>query len=438
MVSTFSNNRLVKNVLSLGIVQVANYVLPLLAIPIVSRIIGPEKFGIINFVSAFVAYFTLIIGYGFNLTATRKLAQNPTDSQMRNRVFSEVFYAQIILLVFSSIIFLICLFFVPALRNEWEVSIFTFIVCISTLLTQDWLFQAMQDLPKVAILNFVSKFIFIILIILIINHQSDYIWYAFSLSISQILVSIISFIWSINRYKLKLYKINISSSIALLLEERTYFFSLVVINLYTSTNIVLLGFLTSSAQVGFYTAAQKITIIIQAILILPLRQALFPFMANKIKENVDNGIETAQKLLPIIFWPALCICIGTLFLSKYIIQILYGSAFEPAIIILQILSFIPMIIALSNIWGLTVMMNLKLDKIYFRITSISAFNSIILNLILIHYFDVIGSAIAWLLTELITLSSIFFYLNKIKIQLVGLKYFNPRYLKGLLLTYYNK
>lgn len=126
------NNHLGKNILSLGIVQIANYVLPLIAIPIVSRIIGPEKFGIINFLQAFVAYFILLISYGFNLTATRRLAVNPNDAEKRNQVFSEVISAQAILLLFSTIVFLVCLLLIPELREEWVVSLFTFATCFGT------------------------------------------------------------------------------------------------------------------------------------------------------------------------------------------------------------------------------------------------------------------------------------------------------------------
>ena len=68
------NNQLLKNIFSLGSVQLVNYVFPLITVPYVSRIIGPDSYGIINYATAFIAYFTLLIGYGFDLTGTRKIA----------------------------------------------------------------------------------------------------------------------------------------------------------------------------------------------------------------------------------------------------------------------------------------------------------------------------------------------------------------------------
>jgi PST family polysaccharide transporter len=102
---------LFKNITSLGIVQIANYVFPLISIPIISRIIEPEKFGIISYASAFCAYFSLIIGFGFDLTGTRQLAMNPQDRSMRNRLFSEIFLAKCLLLVISVIFFCVSFYY---------------------------------------------------------------------------------------------------------------------------------------------------------------------------------------------------------------------------------------------------------------------------------------------------------------------------------------
>ena len=59
----------------MGLLQVANLVLPLLTMPIIARIVGPEKLGAINYAAALIAYFTLLINYSYELTATREVAQ---------------------------------------------------------------------------------------------------------------------------------------------------------------------------------------------------------------------------------------------------------------------------------------------------------------------------------------------------------------------------
>jgi len=349
-----------------------------------------------------------------------------------------VLHAQTLLFIIASILYAICVYYIPQLRKELAVSFFTYIILLATLLTQDWLFQAMQDLSKVAILNFASKLLFIIIVILIVKRQSDYIWYAFALSAVQLLIALASFIWSVKRYRLKLHKPNISNAIKLLADEKSYFFSLIVISVYTTTNTVILGFFTSSQNIGYFTAGQKIIIIIQAIMVLPLRQALFPHMSKLIAVDVDKGIALTQKLFPLIFLVTFLTGVFTVVFAKYIIFYLYGREFSPAVIVLQILAFVPMLITLSNVWGLTVMMNLKLDKVFFRITVLNAIIGFASNVLFIKHFSYIGSAMAWLLTEAFCLAAIFIYLSKLKLKLINFRYFAPQYFINELYNYRNK
>src|SRR5476649_2627192 len=102
-----------KSFFSLSLVQIANNVLPLISVPYVSRIIGPDKFGLINFAASFIAYFVLFIGFGFELSATRRIAQDPYNKAHRDLVFSEVLYSQLILFAVSVFVFIILLFTIP-------------------------------------------------------------------------------------------------------------------------------------------------------------------------------------------------------------------------------------------------------------------------------------------------------------------------------------
>lgn len=423
-----SKRKLFENIFSLGLVQVANYLVPLFSVPIISRIIGPAHFGILYFATAFVSYFSLFIGYGFDLTATRKISRDPEDAQTRNRVFSETLWAQGLLFLISTLVFLMLMLQAPILKSRALVISFSYLSCLSTLLTQNWLFQAMQDLKKVALLNLAGKLLFTVAVLTAVRRSQDYIWQPLIASLASLAVAACSLTWAINRYRLKLLRIPLWRSFQLLWAEKTVFISLAVISLYTTTNTLILALFRDPVQVGFFGAGEKIIQVVAAIVWLPLNLSLFPFVGKAFGLSFQNGIGVIRKLIPLVAWTTFLIGAGTWILAPYIIYLIYGAAFGPALAALRIMAFLPMIIALSNILGTQVMLNLNLDRPFLVMTLLGAMAGLGLNFLLVPRYGFRGTAWSWMLTEcLITLFS--YILLRLKgVEALQAGYFSPAYL----------
>ena len=437
-----SKKGVVKNVFSLGVVQLCNYVFPFITIPIISRIIGPDKFGVINFAAAFMTYFTLLINYGFDLSATRAITNSNNDPAVRDRIFNQVMLAKIVLFSVSLVVFLVCLFTVPQLKNEKAVALFSFILCFSWVITPNWLYQAMQELSRVAIFNVFTKIIFTVVILVMIKQKDDYIWQPLAMSLAQLIVGIFSFAYAIKRYRIHLRLAKLKPVMELLWNERVIFFSMVVINLYTTTNVVLLGFLQSPTQVGYYTAGYRLIIILQSLMMMPISQALFPFIGSAFSVSKEKGLDTVRQIVPVISLLTVSAALVMFLVGHFIIMILYGHKFEPSIIVFRILAFLPVIIGWSNLLGIQTMLNLKMDKQFFRITATGAVSSIALNFILVTQFGFVGSALTWLCTEIFIVVAMYVVLSKHNINIVEKKYFTTshfmRYLKPIILTVKHK
>ncbi|GAB2642983.1 oligosaccharide flippase family protein [Emticicia sediminis] len=420
---SIKKGKLFSNILALSSIQIANYVLPLLSVPIISRIIGPEKFGIINLASSFTAYFVLLIGYGFDLTATRKIAQIPNDEERRSRIFSEVFSCKLLLFILSIIIFCICLFTVRPLEQEKMVAVFSFLFCISTLLTQNWLFQGMQNLTNVAMFSFFSKLIFTISILIVIKKQEDYVWQPLVISIAQIISALISLIWAVRKYRITFSFVSFKECVKLLYEERTVFFSLIVISFYTTTNTVILGLFQSPVQVGYYTAAQRLILISQSVIALPIAQALYPYIGSEFGKSFESGLKSVQQLVPLIIFFTGGASIIMFLLSPFIFEIFYGSSFSDAVVVFQILVIIPFVISLSNIFGMQIMLNLGMDKAFFKITFMGAVISVTLNFLMVKEWGYIGTALNWVITESFITLIMYISVRLKKINPFNLSYF---------------
>jgi PST family polysaccharide transporter len=56
---------------ALSILQVANYLIPLLVLPVISRVLGASLFGSVGYAQNIISYLTLLVNFGFEYSATR-------------------------------------------------------------------------------------------------------------------------------------------------------------------------------------------------------------------------------------------------------------------------------------------------------------------------------------------------------------------------------
>jgi PST family polysaccharide transporter len=419
-------NSLVKNILSLGVVQIANYVLPLISIPIIVRIIGPGNYGIINYYNSFVAYFILLINYGFDYSGTRYIAIEKDNIFKRNQHFTKVLFAKSLLFLVSVVIFSISILFISKSANETKVAVYTFLIAISWVLTPNWFYQGMQQLTKVALFNFLSKIIFTVLILAVIREKSGFIWQPLILSLTQIAVSAISLVYAVRKFNISLAKVNLKLVLDLLWEDRLIFFSMLATNLYTDTNIVVLGIFESKVNVGYFTAAWKLIFVFLVIISFPISQAMFPYIADTFSKNLEKGIEQIKRILPMIIYLAVSFSIALFLFAGILIRGFYGPDFSSTIIVFRILTIVPVLSFINTVLGLQTMVNLKMDRPYFIIIFSGGIFSVIFNIIIIHFYGYLGCAWSWIIAEIIIALILHLYLRSKGYHLFVFKNFTPK------------
>jgi len=433
-----SNNKaLGKNYGALTIIQASNFLLPFLTLPFIVRAIGPEHFGAINFSIAIVNYFILFINFGFDFTATRRVAQNREDGGLLNELFSQIFYARILLFMVSIGIFILFFMTMQQMNRHPVVSIFIFSSCLANVFTPNWLFQGLQIIHKTALFNFFAKLVFCVSIIFLIHQPEDYIWYAIMSASSQVVVGLILFIYAIRKFDLKFRRMDFTSVLNLLKEDKMVFIATLMISFYTTSNTVILGLLTTEREVGIFTAASRVIAVVQSVMLMPMSQALFPHIGKAFAKGETEGIAEVKRIFPLVMIFTFCMCIGAVLFAPLVVHILYGSKFEDSIWILRIIAFNPFIASITNIMGVQLLLNLRLDKIYFRVTLTGCIINIALNLLLIPFFSYYGTALAWLGTELTIMGTLFMVLRSKKINLIDNQYFSLAYLKATGRQLYN-
>ena len=210
-----TRKRLTSNFFSLSVLQALNYILPLITLPYLVRVLGPEKYGLISFAQAFIGYFTILTDYGFGLSATREISIHREDEKKVSEIFSSVMIAKIFLGILSFIILGLVLLSVPKFGNEWLLYIFTFGTVLGNIFFPVWFFQGMEKMKWITILNVISKVIFTICIFIFIHSESDYLYVSLINSLGYLVAGIISLIvvfknFKINSFYQRLKVLNIS------------------------------------------------------------------------------------------------------------------------------------------------------------------------------------------------------------------------------------
>lgn len=407
----------ISNIFYLTLINIANFVLPLLTFPYLVRVIGIDKFGLLSFATSIITYFLIFTDYGFNITATRLISINRDDKEKINEIFSSVIILKIFLLSISMILLLLMVFIIPKLRSDAYIYFLTFGLVIGQVLFPVWYFQGIEKMKIISILNIISKIFFTSAIFIFVKSSEDFYLVPLFSSLGFILIGIISIIICIFKYNIKIVYQSISVLKYYLIEGWHIFISNITVTLYTTSTVTILGFFTNNTIVGYYSSADRIISAIRG-LIGPVTQAIFPYLSRKVDKDPKEILQINRKLL-LYFSPLFLLLTTILFFgADYIIELLFKIHNKEAALVLKILSFIPTIIFIHAIYALFTMIIFKRTKAYSKIIISAALLNLVIAFTLIPLYGHIGAAICILFIEIYLMFRYIIYTNKNSLKIL--------------------
>jgi len=411
-VNTKEKRTLLENFVALSVLQGANYILPLITLPYLVRVLGPEKFGLVAFAQAFVGYFQIITDYGFNLSATREISINRENKEKISEIFSSVIVIKSFLFLFSLIIMSVVVFFFNKFGQDRLIYYISFGMVLGQTIFPVWFFQGMEKMRYITFLNILAKVIFTVAIFVVVKESSDYLYVPLLNSLGFIIAGILG-LWIVFKDFRIGFKIVKLEELKRQIKEGWYIFiSTISINLYKNNSILLLGLFASNEIVGYFIIAKKIIDVLNQIAGI-ISQTVYPYVSAKIKMNYKKTVQFLQKVgLLIAFYTFIMGVILFVFSSK-VIYIISGAYFKESILSLKLMSFVPMFIGI-NVPNVQIILGKGLDKKFSKTVLIGAISDIILNFSLVPYFSYIGSCITVIIVELLV--TILLYIEALDIK----------------------
>lgn len=407
------NSTIGKNVLSLYALQFANYILPLIAVPYLVRVLGPEKFGAVAFGQSFMMYFVLLVNYGFDWSATRTISVQRDDPQKVSRTASAVLGAKVLLTVLSLGILTLLVAMVPKFQEVSALLYLLFGIVIGNALFPKWLFQGLERMVAISVINLFMRVLALAGIFLIIHQPADYLKYAGLLGFQWVGAGIVGLVWASLGLRVKPVIPALSEIVRVLKEGWILFLSQASVSLYTVGNAFILGLLTNPTVVGYYSAAEKIVKALTG-LTEPVTQAAYPRFSKLAAESKASLLYWTRRalLLQSVVGFALS---AVLFLgAPIIVDIVLGKQYLPAIPVIRVLAVVPFLVSISAGMGRFVFLPMRKENIRFAITFVAGFLNLFLAFILVPRWSGTGMAIAVVAAEANIGLLYWIYLSKIQ------------------------
>lgn len=400
---------IVRNFMYNSILTVSGYVFPLLTYPYVSRVLGVDGIGICNFVDGIINYFILFSALGINLVGIREVAKHRENRRKLSECFMSIFSFNVLTTVLMEIILLTAVVFIDALQPYRGFLLIGAMKLAANLFLVEWFYKGIENFRFITVRTIIVKLLYVAGVFLFVKETDDCQTYYLMTTLMFMVNAFIN--WHILRrfVSVSFRRTGIMAYAKPIISMGCY--SLLT-SVYTSFNVVYLGFVAGDTEVGYYATATKMYTLVIA-LFSAFTSVMLPHMsACADKGNTSAFIHSMRRTCTILFRYAIP---GTAFLvmfSPEIVRIISGPEYGPAVLPMRVIVPLILIIGYEQILIIQTLMPMRRDKAVLANSIIGSAVGLTLNLALVPYLGCLGSAIVWVVAEVCVACSAQMFVRK--------------------------
>lgn len=288
--------RIVENIISLGVLQVVNYVLPLVIMPYLMRVLGEDKYGLIVFAQAIVQYFVVLTDYGFVMTAARDVAVNRDDPRRVSEIVATVILIKCCLMALGFLILTGIILAVPSIRAEWRVYYLWFMMVLGSVLFPVFYFQGMEQMRYITILNVIARSAALGALFIFVRSPNDYMIATGIQAGAFVLGGAMSLAMVLFRCGVRVVCPTGAQIRSTLKEGSQVFVSTLSGNIYGQGSVIVTGLVAGHAAAGYYTMARNVTNAVSW-LIQPVAQGVYPNLSRRYADGDAGYYRFRRKIL---------------------------------------------------------------------------------------------------------------------------------------------
>lgn len=393
------------------IFSISQFLFPMITFPYVSRILRPEGNGSIAFATSVISYFTMIAMLGIPTYGIRACAQVRDDKEKLSRTVHELLIINFVMSLVCYITFSISLFTVERFQRDKLLLVISSVAILLNVIGVSWLYSALEEYTYITTMAILFKIIAIGMMFTFVHTKEDYIVYG----AITVFASGGSYVLNFFRLHKFIYFRPLGNyDFRRHLRPILVFFAMsVATTIYTNLDKVMLGFLKTDADTGYYDAAVKTKNILVS-LVTSLGTVLLPRLSFYIEAGkIEEFKKMISKAINFVLLISLPVSIYFVFYAKESILLLSGEAYMGAVMPMCIITPTIILIGLTNVFGIQVLVPTGREDKVLKSVAAGAVTDLILNMIYIPRYAASGAALGTLIAEVVVLIVQVFYLSKL-------------------------
>ena len=390
-----------KNLILNILLSVSSVLFPLISYPYVFRVLLPEGTGKVALATSVIAYFSMFAQLGIPTYGIRACAKVRDDRQALSRTVHELLGINLAMDGIAYLLLAAAVLLVPKLREEKLLYVIISSTILLNSIGMEWLYHALEKYSYMAARTILFKAAALGALFLLVKQQEDYVIYG---GISIFAASASNLLNFVNAGRYVDIRRPGGCDWRRHLKPVAIFFALAcAATVYTNLDALMLGFMKTETDVGYYNAAVKVKSLLVNV-VTALGAVLLPRSSWYVEHGqMADFRRMTMKALRFILLFATALSLYFLLYAKECILFLSGEAFLPSVPAMRIIMPTVLLIGLTNILGIQLLVPIGKEKTVLKSEIAGAAVDLALNLILIPRYGAAGAAAGTLAAELAVL-----------------------------------
>lgn len=386
-----------KNFIYNLILTLSTYVFGLIVFPYVSRVLGVDNLGKVNFADQVIRYIMLFAAMGVSTVGIREIAACGDDRAKRSEVFSSILCIVLFLSALSLAVLFVLTFTVPRFTDIRSLLVIGSFYVIGTTFLIEWFYQGLENFRFVAIRTIVVKILYVVAVFLFVKTREDFPIYYLLVVLSICINAIINFLYSRKFVDFNFKGISLRKYSKPILSLGIY---MIMLSFFSTFNVLYLGFAQDDYAVGIYSTSIKVYSILLGVM-SAFTMVMMPRMSALLScGKQDDFLEKLSISFDLVFSVSIPLVVGGVVLAPQIVSILAGPEYADAVLPMRIVMPNLFVVSCAQIWVMQILLPLKKDRLVTTSSVCAALIGVAMNIILVGKLSAVGSAIVLIVAEL--------------------------------------